>query len=316
MARNNMPDVPVCNLFKPLKDPKDIQEALSQIAADFEADKRTVYCKDDDGNEITIPHYAAIFNKESKQGMSVMRANYGLVQYSSALAFLSEAVANGTAEFYAGRATDGGARLHIVMKASRYVEIAPGESVECYFTVSTSHDGSNKITAMCTPIHQRTQTVFTPLGDGIISVKHTARATENLARARFTVNKMNEFFDTYIDHFKDFVSCTVSDQQARDFFLALEEGDSTRAKNIRDRLYDIFKMNQTIRGSSATRGTLFGCLMAAMVYADSYKTVRKSKIRSELDAKLESRLTGAGALFKAEAYSTCLQLERLWADDE
>jgi phage/plasmid-like protein (TIGR03299 family) len=311
-----MPDVPLGQLFKPLNNPKDIQEALTQIAADFTAAKVPVYQQKRDGSYEQVPHYALVQNDDSEHPLSIMRANYGLVQYGTALDFLSECVSNGTAEFHSARLTDGGARLHVVMKASKFVEIAPGDSIECYFTVSTTHDGSGKITAMCTPIHDRTQTVFTPLGDGIVSVKHTAKAQQNLARARFTINKMHEFFDKYIENFKLFAGTKVSDQQARDYFLMLEDGDSQRASNIRDRLFDIRKMNRAIRGSTATRDTLFGCLMASMVYADAYKTVRTSKLRSEDDAKLESRLTGAGATMKAEAYATCLHLERMWADDE
>jgi phage/plasmid-like protein (TIGR03299 family) len=311
-----MTHVSLPSLFKGLKNPKDTLEALQQMAADFVADKRDVYFLDDGGEPVKIENFAAIVNTNEMHGLSVMRSRYGLVQYRDALDFLSEAVANGSATFEGGRATDSGARIHIAMKAAKSIELGPGDRIDCYYTVSTSHDGSNCITAMCTPIHSALQTVFTPLNDGVMKIKHTARANERLTKARRMTTRMHEFFTKYEGHFKDFVQTNLNDQEARDYFRMLvpetDGPNKVRSENIRDKLYDIFKLNPLLRGLPSCQGTLFGAFQAAMIYADLYKTVRKSKIRNELDAKLESRLNGDGARFKAEAYAASLQIMRMF----
>ena len=311
-----MTHVSLPSLFKGLKNPKDTLEALEQMAADFVADKRDVFFLDDDGEPVKIDHFAAIVNTNEMHGLSVMRSRYGLVHYKDALDFLSEAVANGTAVFEGGIATDSGARIHIVMKATKSIELGPVDRIDCYYTVPTSHDGSNCITAMCTPIHSKLQTVFTPLKDGVMKIKHTVRANDRLIEARRMTNRMHEFFDKYEENFRAFANTSLDDRQTRDYFLMLvpKTGgpNKARSENIRDKLYDIFKMNPMLRSLPSCRGTLFGAFQAAMIYADLYKTVRKSNIRSELDAKLESRLNGDGARFKAEAYATSLEIMRMF----
>lgn len=308
--------VPVTRLFKGLKDPRSIEEALEQMGADFTAEKRDVYFIGDDGEPVKVDHQCAVVNLENMQGMSIMRAKYGLVQYSDALSFLSDAVANGTAEFYGGRATDGGARVHIVMKATEFMELGPGERVECYFTVSTTHDGTGQIMAMCTPIHSVLQTVFTPLKDGVFKIKHTVKANQRLQQMSRVANKMHVFFESYQESFRSFIGCNLTHQQARDYFFMLcpdsDGPNKTRGENIRNKLFDIYTTNPILRGLPTCRSTLWGAFQAAMVYADQYKTVRASNIRSEVDAKLESRLNGAGAQFKAEAFAACIEIERMF----
>jgi phage/plasmid-like protein (TIGR03299 family) len=308
--------VPVTKLFRGLKDPRSIEEALEQMGADFSAEKRDVYFIGDDGDPVKVEHQCAVVNTENMQGLSIMRARYGLVQYRDALSFLSEAVANGTAEFYGGRATDGGARIHIVMRATEFMEIGPGERVECYFTVSTSHDGTGQIQAMCTPIHSVTQTVFTPLKDGVFKIKHTVKANQRLAQVGRVANKMHEFFANYQESFRSFIDCNINHQQARDYFFMLcpdsDGPNKTRAENIRNKMFDIYVSNPIIRGLPTCRDSLWGAFQTAMVYADQYKTVRASNIRSEVDAKLESRLNGAGAQFKAEAFAASLEIMRMF----
>jgi len=314
-----MSEVPLTKLFKKLDNPfASVEDALKACNGDFTAGKESVYIVkfDDNGTPVDwkkVPHFASIVRQEEWEPMSIMKDRYGIIQYHDALDFLSDMIGNREAEIYGASTLDGGAKLHLIVKVPEFIELSPGEKYEYYFIVSASHDGSGRLQAMCSPIHNISQTVFTPVGRGVVSVKHTAKAEARLAQAKRLFAKLHHHFSDFGTTIREMVSIQLTDQQARDYFLSvLPKNDDgkreSRRENVRNHMFDIYKSVGLCCHLSSCSGTLFGCFMAVQQQADYYKTVRKSIRRNEVDAKIEARLTGDGAKMKAEAYSAALLL--------
>jgi len=312
-----MSEIPITRLFKKLNNPfASVDEALEAVEGAFTAEKEKAYILkfDDDGKPVEwkqIPDCAAITKVEDWDPMSVMGDRYGIIQYKTALDFLDDMIGNQEVQIYAATTIDRGAKLHLIVKTPDAIELSPGEKFECFYTVSASHDGSGCLQAMCSPIHSIAQTVFTPTGAGVIKIKHTAKAEARVVAARKLLGRLHFHFNDFGVKIKEMAGIQLDDMQARDYFYSImpdKDGSSsnTRVENIRAKMYDLYKTTGLCCHLGTCRGTLFGAFLAVQQYADYYKTVRKSIRRTELDAKIEARLSGDGAKLKAEAYSGAL----------
>lgn len=303
---------PILNLLKPVSECKTVQEVLEAIGANFEVEKRTPYFQVENCTIFKPYNRAAVIvRKDNNEGLGVCSDNYGIVQYNESIEFLNSLITEGKAQFFTAGTTDGGARLHVIMKANDYVDLGNGEKVDFYFYVVTSHDSTASVTAMVTPLHNISQTVFTPLDNGVVKFKHSKNVKDRMKKAASIYTQMNNEWRSYTTNFKNFTTSKLTPVQVEGYFRAVSPGDSTQAGNTRKKLLDIYHRGE-VSSLNSCSGTLWGAFMAVQIYADMYKTTKKSsKGRSEVEARIEGRLTGAAARQKAFSYSQALKFINL-----
>lgn len=291
-----------------------LEEALKSVNADFVAELvpvlQSVTLNETEAFE-PIKGYGCIRRQDNLTPLAIMSNRYGITQFKDALSFVNDLAAN-QAKIVSAAATDDGARVHIALRSPNTIVFAPGDEIECFYTASTSHDGSGSIQLMCSPVHKQTQTMLTTLDSGVIKLRHTSRVRDRLARASGILTKMNSVWDVHADRIGKFTKITVTDDDVRTYFAMLVPSETEtihpRTQNVRNKLFDIYKTGIPSKLPSCN-GTLLGGFVSALVYGDYYKTVRQSIVgRSEKDAMIESRLTGSSARFKADAFAACLKL--------
>lgn len=311
---------------------KTVEECLASINCNFDAEKAPVkhqwgesYTLD--GKQIVIsehsqtpeiiPGYALIRRGDNKIPLAINAQRYGLVQHRESLGFLNDLTVQNKIELYGATSTDHGAAVYVAVKTPNTVFFAPDNEIECFFTARNSLDRSGSIEFMCSPVHKKLQVMLTTLDSGIIKMRHTVHVKDRLAKAIQTVNKMQQVWDTHAEKFRWFQSLPMTDEDAKIYFAMLAESDEvgddvpTRIQNVRDKLFDLYK-NGIVSHIPSCRGNLLGGFIAALVFGDYYKTTRTSCIgRSEHDILVESRLTGAGARFKADSFACALRLLHL-----
>lgn len=294
--------------FKSIQNNKSVNDILKEVGGDFEAKKVEIYYQDPSKDKILSDRYCGITNED--QLLAVVKSSYGVIQYSDAVAFLNDLISAGSTKVKYGAITDRGARLHLMCTTDYVAQLDAGDSVKCYFTVSTSHDGTASLLISCTPIHDASQTVFTPMGAGILKMRHSKHVKDRMANTSRAMNKISHYFQEFTETIDRLKGINVTKDQENFFLLLLEDGESQRAVNIREKISDIFNVGVVSKIPSC-KGTLFGLLISAQFYADNYKVVRKSHIRNEIDAYIESKLSGDAARMKAEAFSVALRLEKM-----
>ena len=301
-----------------------LAEALKHAGADFVAEQVPIFQDITETDAVRpdltfgqIPGYSVIRRGDSKIPLGVVSARYGLSQYKDTLSFLDDLVGEKEALFNSVAITDDGARIYVSMRAPNSVVFAPGDEIQCYYTASTSHDGTGSIQFMCSPIHSRTQTILTSLDFGVIKMRHSVHVKNRLARAAGTIKKMQDVWANHADSFVKFAGMPLDDIEAKTYFCMLVPGneDSTeihpRTQNTRDKLFDIYKVGVASQLPSC-KGTLLGAFVASLIFGDYYKTIRESIVgRSERDARIESRLSGSAARFKADSFASALKLMRM-----
>jgi phage/plasmid-like protein (TIGR03299 family) len=327
MRRRWKMEVPVSRLFRSLNHPKNVEEALIEIGANFDVERRSAWLVDEeranDGKWLfkesykKIERYSSIVRTDTGkplgEGLSIMSDSYGIVQYRDALAFLNEMVGKYQAQMVYASCVDGGRRIYIILRTNEVIDLGSGDKITCFFTVSTSHDGTGQLQAMCTPVHHATQTVFTPMGAGVIKMKHTTHIQERMAQASRIDQKMHEFFEIFGPEAKKLVAMSINDEQARCYYRMMIDKETKRSENIRAKLFDIYKSIGPQREVGSCKNTLFGAMVATWVWADMYKTVHSAgkSGKSELDRKIEARLSGDAAKAKALAYETGLKILKM-----
>lgn len=305
----------IINLLKNISDATTVEEALEAIDANFIAEKRQVYYKINEYSEENFeqslqlcPNEQAVVRKETEDYLGMVSDNYGIVQYKDAIDFLNTLVEQGKAKFFSGVSTDRGARVHIIMKANEYIELEDGEKIDFFFSVASSHNRSTAVSVMCTPIHNKSQVIFTPLDNGVVKFQHRRHVSRNMKSAGQVFDKMNKEWLESSSQFVSFTKTIMDDNDVKAYFLMLVDGDSTRSQNIRNKLMDIYKAGK-LSSLPSCQNTLWGAFMAFQQYCDYYQIVRKSsKGRGESEARIESRLTGTAARDKARAYSFAKKL--------
>jgi hypothetical protein len=309
------------DIFKGNSNLQTLEEVLTDIDCNFDAEQVPIFqCAPELGDTNPykeIPGKSCIRRGDTKIPLGVMSARYGLSQFRETLGFLNDVVGSSAAEFYGARSIDNGASIFVAVKAPNTVMFAPDDAIECFYTASTSHDGTGSIQLMLTPVHKKTQTILAMLDSGIIRMRHTKLVKDRLARATGTINKMQAVWTQHEDKFRTFAKLTMNDDEARTYFAMVADSDKigdevpTRTLNVREKLFDIYKVGMAAQIPSC-RGTLLGGFVSALVFGDYYKTTRTSIIgRSEQDVMIESRLSGTAARFKADAFAACLKLYRI-----
>jgi len=144
----------------------------------------------------------------------------------------------------------------------------------------------------------------------VMSVKHSKKAHDKVLEARQIVERIGTAWSSFEDNVKKLMNVRITEAETQTFIQAVVgDKESTRSKNIRDKIYDISKVGIS-RFYPNCHGTLFGIVLACVEWADNHQTVRASKYCDESTAALNAKLVGDGAAKKAKAWATALTMQR------
>lgn len=261
------------------------------------------------GTEVGVKRYMANIRTDTEAQLGVVGADFGNIQNVEAFDFTKVLVDENNAEYVSCGSIGAGERVFLVMKTKDFLSLGPNDNVHCYFFFTTAHDGTGFMEVIPTPYRPANGTIMMLPGLTGVRFRHSKHVTARLGSAKQALGKVKDFWTEASTTFNALATLRVTDEQAKTYFMMLVEGDSTRAENIRDKMFQLFKFTAVGHGLPALSGTLLGCYMAAIEYADHYKTVRKAKHLDETSAKVMSRLMGDTARAKAEAYSMVLNLQ-------
>lgn len=285
-----------------------LDELLAYCGMDFSVELRDLIYKDGNNNFIGQPYASGIVRTDNDVCVGIGSTIYGVVQYRNSFG-LCEGLLNtpGVTPVYGG-APNLGERAFLTFRSEGEISLGNNRKIVNHFVVMSSHDGSSKITVTSTPIESG-GLVFN-LDAPIIAIKHSKKANDKVSEAKLVIDKTSSKWHEFSDNVRKLVNVKVTDDEARLFIKAVVgDNDSTRAQNIRDKIYDISKLGVS-RLFPSCSGTLFGLVLACVEWADNHQTVRASKYFDEETATLNAKLIGDGATKKAKAWGTALTMQR------
>lgn len=297
---------PIFDLFNKVDHCKTKDEILEDGEINYEVEKVDQFITvDEEGGEsfkIINPFTRAVYRPSTQKIIGTVGVKFGLIQNSEVVDFADVFSVNGDAEFHAAIAPNLGERIFILMKQPQWVDLGGGDSIHSYFCITSAHDGTGCFNAI--PLYLRSvgQLVITPpYTSSALKIKHTKNAMDRLSKSKALIMKLGEYFEDYTDSFKNFATLKLTDERARDYFKLLVPGDKTRSENVRERLWDLYKISGAGCKLPTCQDTLLGAMMAVMENAEYYSTVKESQLKDQVAARIHSRLSGSAAELKARA---------------
>jgi len=171
-------------------DRADVQTALAAAALDWTVDAQPLYLAD--GREVDR---RAIVRDLDAAILGTVGPAYVPMQNADAFGILTDACAESGVTIEAAGALGNGERVWMLAKMPTTIEPVPGDQVNGYFLVCSSHNGSLAYSARLTPIRVVCQNTLsaamarrgTPV---LINIRHTANASTRLDEARRLVAAM------------------------------------------------------------------------------------------------------------------------------
>jgi phage/plasmid-like protein (TIGR03299 family) len=237
-----------------------------------------------------------------------------IVQYTDTLRFTEVLVEQGLANYMHGGIINNGRCAYLTMKAAHHISLTPGDEMECYFYLVTSHDSTKALKIIPSPMRGNTVLVLPGLQG--VTFRHTKNINNRMVVAKSTIGKMKNYFDDFEKSFRKLATVKCNDKLL-DMYLRAVYPDSkgeknTRTENTREDIAKVLRTEPSLQLPSC-KNTLFGAYMAVCVYADHFMTVNKTGKQDEMSARISSRLSGAAAKRKAEALGTAEKIKEKFA---
>jgi phage/plasmid-like protein (TIGR03299 family) len=238
---------------------------------------------------------------------------YHIVQNTEAFDFFEAALGKDAACIEAaGRLGSYGARTFMVAAMPEMLEIVPGDPVERFIMLTTTHDGSGNIEALF--INWRCLSnsglQHTTQSTGRVRIRHTRNATSRVREAHKILAKNQQYWDRAVRIYRYMAKRDVSVQRAKEFCEALfpdkveydDQGAETDRKvspqsaRNRERLIALFEGG--LPGSDVAGRTDWALYNCVAYFVEHERTNRSKRVGA-----WEVSTLGAGAALRARAFN-------------
>lgn len=261
---------------------------------------------------VYIPDRFAIMRLDTYAILGIVGSDYQEVQNEDAFEPFESLFGKDAACIETVGALDGGKRIFAMAKRQNTVEILPGDPVEDYFLMTSSHDGTGSVTLLDTPIRvvcQNTLTAALKKARNMISVKHTKNVKQGLKKAQELLAQHKIYWEKVTEAYKYMASKEMNSEAVKLFLAHLfpgkrqvdeqgkfigEDDPATRTQNMRDTIQRLFEGQAT--GANLAGKTRWGMFNAVTHWID-----HERKGRNGLSA-WENSVLGLGGQLRQEAF--------------
>ena len=291
------------------------KEALQLAGLDFEVVKLPNIHRLADGTE-TVSN-SSFFTHRTDNGAILgdkVGTDYNIVQNTDAFSFFDAIVGGDGIQYETAGALGKGERIFITAKLPDYIKVGSDDLIEKYLFLTTSHDGSNSITAAFTPVRivcQNTLNAALYNSTNTIKIRHTVGVQDRLKEAHKVMGISNKLADELDTIFNQWAKVRITDTEVMQLVKQemapskvvlknIEKGEelSTAFTNICDNAFH-YAMSSPTQQTETTKGTLFGAYNAITGYFQNVKEYKDDEV------KLKSIMFGTGQLRTQAAFRQC-----------
>jgi len=251
----------------------------------------------------TIPAHQVIRREDTGEIFKILSDRYEIVQNTEAWSFMDAVLGAGGANYHTAGSLRGGRVMWILAKRPGEAEIVPGDTMENYLLLTTSHDGSLALQMQTTPIRVvcgNTLTAALNRGKDKVSFKHTSSVHKQITDAQTALIQGDETFRTVVNVSKALADTPIN-ESSFDLFIEslLNPNPIPTATNARANHHAKDQIASTMKelfmvGRGQTnprvRGTAWAAYNAVTEYVDYYSTVQKIGSSQGSDEAQDRRL--------------------------
>ena len=271
--------------------PTTYGDFISATGLDYEVVSEPVF---DRHGEI-IPGQQVIRRQDTQEIFKILSHRYEIVQNTEAWGFLDTVLGSGGANYHTAGSLRGGRVMWVLAKRPGSAEIVPGDTMENYLLLTTSHDGSLALQMQTTPIRVvcgNTLTAALNRGKDKVSIKHTSSVHNQIKDAENALLQGDETFRTIVNVSKTLVDTPINssnldifiesllntDSQSRAWTSPVKRGKLSTVNHAKDNIAEQIKqLFSEGRGQDnpRVRGTAWAAYNAVTEYVDYYSSVQK-----------------------------------------
>lgn len=291
--------------------------AIKHAGLDYEVIKTPLYTQNGELGKIAVLDYFSTLRTDTSTVLGVVGKDYQIVQNSKAFSFFDSIVGGNGILYETAGALGKGERIFITAKLPDYIRVGKDDLIEKYLFLTTSHDGSESITAAFTPIRivcantlnaaLRTQT-------NTVRIRHTSNAISRLEQAHKVMGITDSLSTQLEDIFNHWSKVRIMDTEVKKLISLVLAPSKEITQNLKndgaaelsacfsnciEACYEYAMSNDT-QLSKTCEGTVFGAYNAVTGY---FQNVRNYK---DSEAKLKSLLLGGTAQQRGQsAFNLC-----------
>lgn len=305
-------EVPWHSLGTKLSAPATAQEAISSAGLDYDVTLADLATSDG----IPVPSRRAVVRSDTNEVLGVVGNSYVPVQNRQAFGFLDAIAADGGIRYHTAGALRRGERIWLLGKIPGQIRVRGSEDLtEKFLLLSNSHDGSSALRVFFTPIRVVCANTLAMAdwggkGEGI-AIRHQGNLPAKVREAQEVLGLARRYYDD-LEIRLDFLAGhhPTAAQLAR-YFEALypdpADGSSTRARNVRDTLYNLFERGKG-QEIPAIRHSSFAAFNAITEFVDHHRSTRGRTDHEKSSNRLDSAWFGSGNRLKQHAFRLALDM--------
>ena len=251
-------------------------------------------------NGLDVTSHKALYRGDNKKVLGIVGQDYEIIQNTTAFSFFDVvALRYGARYEYAGIIKDG-RKIFLQAKLGQSFEAVRGDQIDNYVTMVTSHDGSSSLKCLLTPIRLTCANMLVraiKAATTSVMLKHTSNVNDRLRDAMNVFHMSTKAFEEFEQKAK-YLARKLVDKQMVERFLneVIEDTGSTRAKNQKERVRELFENGRGNTGKSA-----WHLYNGVTEWIDHDRT-------SDPEKSLDSAMFGSGASLKEKAFEAALAL--------
>lgn len=300
-------------LGKVLQDCPTSDQAIKLAGLDYQVEKCGMYYIDKYGIYKTNPNVFTTIRTDTNSMLGTVGSRYEVLQNIDAFAWFDSIVGEGKAIYQTAGALNGGATIFITAKMPSYIQVR-GDDIEKYLVLTNSHDGSETLQMMFTPVRvvcANTLNQAMRSATNVFKMRHTKSMGENMKKATQALGIINTLSDEFQSLLVKMTNVIFNDDRFNDILQLIypadavnrnDDGDivsvegSTRNKNIWNSILN-YRENGVGQDNPLCRGTAYGAYNAITGYFQNTKSFKTQ------EDKLESVLYGDVAQKTQKAFN-------------
>jgi phage/plasmid-like protein (TIGR03299 family) len=305
-------EVPWHGLGCRLESPATAREAIAAAGLDYDvvlADLIT-------SRGTPVSNRKAVVRTDSNAVLGVVGNSYVPIQNRECFSFLDAVVADGGLRYHTAGALRKGERIWLLAKLPGQIRVRCSEDVsEKYLLLSNSHDGSSALRVHYTAIRVVCANTLAMAdrqgrGEGIM-IRHQGNLASKVQEAQQVLGLAVRFFDDLEGQFdlmaRHYPNSTQVSGYFKDLYPDPEEGNPSRAQNVRDELLRLFEHGQG-QDIPEIKSTTWAALNAVTEYVDHHRPTRAKTEVDRAANRLESAWFGSGSRLKQQAFQLAIEM--------
>ena len=261
------------------------KQAIEAAHMNYRVQEQRLFRQNPDTGILTeyLDRYA-IVRTDTDVPFDIVSGQYEIVQNEDHFTLFDEIIGQGQAVYHTAGALRGGRIIWILIKLPESIEIVPGDPIEQYILMSSSHDRSKSLEIAITPIRvvcANTLRVGMSQARNIVQIRHTQSIHTRAVEARQALGLNDAYHQLMIQSLGVLANTPMGTAQMDQYATAFLNVDPEReelhafSQAAKERMCELFEVGrgQDIPGVA---GTAYAAFNATTEFVDNYKRVQVS----------------------------------------